>query len=199
MTKNKEVKVSRREQRRLQVEREQRARMLRIWLPIGLVVTLLAGLGIYQLTRPGVEGAIDFGAQLRGHDVAATFEGANELPPVGGVHHPTWQNCGIYATPVETSNGVHSMEHGAIWLAYHPDLDTDSIETLHDYAREDLSLSLVSPYENLKSPIVLTAWGVQLELESATDERIEQFINRYQGGGPEPGASCQGGLGVPLQ
>ena len=43
-----------------------------------------------------------------------------------------------------------------------------------------------------------TAWGVQLAVDDVPDERLEQFISRYQGQGPEQGATCSGGVGSPL-
>lgn len=199
MAKKKEGRVSRREQRRQEVARKNRNRMLMVWLPIGLFIAFFVGLGIYQITRPGIEGALEFGNQERGHDVAATFPDAVELPPVGGVHTPIWQNCGIYVDPVETSLAVHSMEHGAIWITYQPDLSSEEVLTLQEHVRENSSLRLISPYPNLKSKVVLTGWGVQLELDSVEDERITQFIDRYEGGGPEPGAGCTNGQGVPVQ
>ena len=59
----------------------------------------------------------------------------------------------------------------------------------------------MSPYPGLQSPIVLTAWEVQLELESADDERIPDFVERYQQGPttPERGAPCWDGVGTPIQ
>jgi hypothetical protein len=45
----------------------------------------------------------------------------------------------------------------------------------------------------------LTAWGIQLPVESVADERIPQFIDEYRLGPqtPEFGASCDGGVGQP--
>jgi hypothetical protein len=59
---------------------------------------------------------------------------------------------------------------------------------------------LVSPYEGQKSPIVLTAWGHQLQLNSADDQRIDPFLVRYLQGEqtPEPGAVCHSGIGSPV-
>jgi hypothetical protein len=122
-----------------------------------------------------------------------------QTPPVGGDHNPAWQNCGAYAEPVLNELGVHSMEHGAVWITYQPDLSPDKIKALQALASGRTHL-LVSPYSGLGSPIVLSAWGLQLTAEGADDPRIAQFISTYEQGlqSPEPGAPCSGAIGSPL-
>ena len=119
-----------------------------------------------------------------------------ETPPVGGDHNPVWLNCGVYTEPVPEENVVHSLEHGAVWLTYQPDLDEDQVATLEDFAADEDYL-VVSPYEEQESPVVATAWGLQLELESTDDPRLAVFVEKYVQGAqtPEPGASCFGGVG----
>ncbi|HZG97054.1 MAG TPA: DUF3105 domain-containing protein [Nocardioidaceae bacterium] len=119
-----------------------------------------------------------------------------ESPPVGGDHNPVWLNCGVYTEPVPEENVVHSLEHGAVWLTYQPDLDEDQVATLEDFAADEDYL-VVSPYEGQESPVVATAWGLQLELESTDDPRLAVFVEKYVQGAqtPEPGASCFGGVG----
>ena len=118
------------------------------------------------------------------------------LPPTGGDHDPVVQNCGYYAEPVRSENALHSLEHGAVWVTYRPGLDDAQIATLRDLAEANPYL-LVSPFEDLASGVVATAWGVQVELVSAEDERLKPFLERYLQGEqtPEPGAPCQGGIG----
>ncbi len=60
---------------------------------------------------------------------------------------------------------------------------------------------VLSPYEGLDSPIVLSAWNHQLKLDSADDSRIPQFIEEYwrSQNAPEPTAACTGGLDAPRQ
>ncbi|KGM10923.1 hypothetical protein N868_13130 [Cellulomonas carbonis T26] len=118
------------------------------------------------------------------------------LPPLGGDHDPTVQNCGVYVEPVRDENAVHSLEHGAVWITYRPDIDAGQVQRLGELAAAEPYL-LVSPYEDLTAPVVATAWGVQLELDSVADERLEAFIERYAQGEqtPEPGAPCSGGIG----
>ncbi len=145
-----------------------------------------------------IAGVVDHEHQERDH-VDHEVEAGN-LPPVGGIHSPNWQNCGIYDEPINVENAVHSLEHGAMWLAYQQDLPQEDVESLRKLVRDE-DYVLMSPYPALKSPVVLTAWEVQLELDSADDGRIEEFVGRYQQGPttPEPGASCQDGVGTPVQ
>jgi hypothetical protein len=121
-----------------------------------------------------------------------------QSPPAGGEHNPVWQNCGYYAEPVRDENAVHSLEHGAVWITYSPDLSEDEVELLRDIA-ESQTYILVSPYEGLPSPVVASAWGKQLSLESAEEPDLERFIGAYRQGPqtPEPGAVCTGGIGQP--
>lgn len=117
-----------------------------------------------------------------------------QSPPVGGDHNPVWQNCGFYTLPLINEHAVHSLEHGAVWITYQPNLPTEQLDVLRAYAEK--SYVLVSPYpDGLNSPIVASAWGLQMEFQDATDEDLERFINAYRQGPQtlEPGAVCHGG------
>ena len=120
-------------------------------------------------------------------------------PPVGGSHNPVWQNCGYYDQPVHDENAVHSLEHGAVWITYSPDLPQDEVERLRDIA-ENETYVLVSPRDGLPSPVVASAWGKQLRLDDAEDSDLERFIGAYEQGPqtPEKGAVCTGGIGQPV-
>jgi transcriptional regulator with XRE-family HTH domain len=121
-----------------------------------------------------------------------------QSPPVGGNHNPVWQNCGFYDEPVRDEHAVHSMEHGAVWIAYSPELPQEQVERLQQLARDQTYL-LVSPYPGLNSPVVASAWGKQLPLRGAGDPDLERFIRAYMQGpqAPEPGAACTTGVGSP--
>jgi hypothetical protein len=194
----KKQRLSRKEQRKEQVEREKRMRMLRIWLPVTVIGLAFLGLLIVRLLEPDVAGAIFIESPPAGvHTTDLEFpEGG--LPPLGGPHYGNWQNCGIYETPVDPGYAIHSMEHGAVWITYHPDLPAEQIAALQDKVRGQGSL-LLSPYPEQSSPIALSVWDIQLTVESTDDERIDQFVRRYRNArGPEQGASCSGGIGRPL-
>jgi hypothetical protein len=121
-------------------------------------------------------------------------------PPVGGDHNPVWMNCGVYSSPVVIEAAVHSMEHGAVWIVYRPDLPKAQVDTLVRLVRGKPYV-LLSPWADtsIPAPIVASAWGLQLKAESASDPAIAAFVKMYAGGpqAPEPGAPCSGGFGTP--
>lgn len=174
-----------------------RRRSLLIWGSLGLVVLLIAGaIGFAILNRPSLDAVATYDDLTSNH-----VEGAvdyDQDPPVGGDHNQAWWDCGIYEEPVPNHHAVHSLEHGAVWLTYQPDLPADQIETLRELA--DAEFMLMSPYEGQESPVVASAWGVQLSVDSADDERLPSFIREYRQGPqtPEPGAACTGGTTVDL-
>jgi hypothetical protein len=182
-----------------------------VWLAGGGVLLVLAVIGLFYLgnqgaaiANSGIEGVQILPDPGRGHqdgDIAYSQDA-----PVGGVHNPEWQNCGIYEQPLRKENIIHSMEHGAVWIAYQPDLPADQVEILRNLVRQDQSSSgerwvVLAPQPDLQAPIVASAWRVQLRLENAADERLAEFVKKYQRGPfyPEPGATCTfGGIGTPL-
>lgn len=117
-----------------------------------------------------------------------------QTPPVGGPHNPAWQTCAFYDRPVMTERGVHSMEHGAVWITYSPDLPADQVEVLKSVQQSGREV-LVSPFDGLPTPVVASAWGKQLQLPSATDERLAVFVSMFDDGPqtPELGTPCAGG------
>lgn len=124
--------------------------------------------------------------------------GGTVLPPMGGEHDPVVQNCGVYTEPVASAKAVHSLEHGAVWIAYRSGLDPKQVDMLTSLANAR-DYTLLSPIDALGAPVVLTAWGIQLELDDASDPRIETFLAKYVQGEqtPEPGAPCSGSFGDP--
>jgi hypothetical protein len=127
-------------------------------------------------------------------DTAVTYP---ETPPTGGDHNPGWLNCGVYTEPVPNENAVHSLEHGAIWVTYDPATSADELETLRAFLPS--TFVIMSPFEGLPSPVVLSGWNVQLQLDSVTDERIPEFFEAHWKSNtvPEPGALCTSGVSAP--
>ena len=118
-------------------------------------------------------------------------------PPLGGAHAPAPQTCGIYAAPVPDENAVHSLEHGAVWITYRPDLDRSEVARLRDTIAGAAAYGLLSPRVQ-QAPVVATAWERQLEVDTADDPRLAQFVEAYAQGPqtPERGARCDGETGM---
>jgi len=165
----------------------------------GAVVTVVIILILLSPPAPAgmLDGMVSFNNLSRNHSEAP--QQYAQTPPAGGVHSSVWQNCGIYDQPVRNENAVHSLEHGAVWLAYRPDLSAAAIETLRSLARGHDHV-LLAPYPDLPHAVVATAWGLQLPVEDASDPRLPVFVSRYEKGPqtPEPGAVCSGGTGTPI-
>jgi len=188
----------------------------RNWGPIalyglaGLLALAIVGFGAFQVIkqnqdfRPWQERA----AELEGvTDYSKTDPGLLEQgkhkwgpvtykynPPSAGEHNPNWQRCqgDVYPAAIASEHALHSMEHGAVWITYRPDLAADQVETLAKKVRGNDYL-FMSPYPGLDKPISMQAWGYQLKLDNADDERVDQFIKIFrQNAGPE-NATCTSG------
>lgn len=121
-----------------------------------------------------------------------------QTPPAGGNHATAWVNCGIYDTAIPNEAAVHSLEHGAIWVTYRPDLPADQVAALRDAVRGE-PYGLLSPFPGLPDPVVATVWGTQLRLQSAVAPELTSFIAKYSDAtsAPEPRGACTGGIGNP--
>ena len=164
---------------------------------VTITLIIVALLSPRPVNTSGLEGLVTYSNLSRNHSEAP--QQYAQTPPAGGVHSAAWQNCGIYDQPLRNENAVHSLEHGAVWLTYRPDLPAAAVETLRGLARGH-SHVLVSPYPDLPSPVVATAWEVQLPVDDAADPRLAAFVSRFEKGPqtPEPGAVCNGGVGTPI-
>ena len=172
------------------------------WIAIlggGAVVTVVI---IFLLLRPPapvgmLDGMVAYNNLPRDHSEAP--QQYAQTPPAGGVHSSVPQNCGIYDQPVRNENAVHSLEHGAVWLAYRPDLPAAAVQSMRSLARGHDHV-LLAPYPNLPHAVVATAWGLQLPVEDASDPRLALFVTRYENGPqtPELNATCSGGTGTPI-
>ncbi|MFC5219100.1 DUF3105 domain-containing protein [Streptomyces coerulescens] len=118
-------------------------------------------------------------------------------PPVGGNHHRAWMNCNgdVYTKELRKENAVHSLEHGAVWVTYTSKASKSDVEALAAKVKQT-PYTLMSPDESQKDPIMLSAWGHQRTVTSASDANVGKFFETYVQGEqtPEPGAACTGGL-----
>jgi hypothetical protein len=165
----------------------------------GAVVTVTV-LALDDEVSPHKRGEANLSEVRQYHELDPTHVAPGEevdypqSPPVGGNHAPMWLECGVYDQELPEEYVVHDLEHGAIWITYRgDDLDSGDIERLAGHLPDN---GLMSPYDGQDAPVVITAWGRQLELTGPRDPRIPLFIAEYGDGStaPEPFASCHGGL-----
>lgn len=117
-----------------------------------------------------------------------------ESPPFGGVHDGEWADCTgtIYPAAIRKENAVHSLEHGAVWITYRPDLPADQVTALRGKV-DAAEYRMMSPYPGLDAAVSLQSWGHQLKVGSATDPRVDEFLTKLSQNAtttPEYGASC---------
>ncbi|HVQ18178.1 MAG TPA: DUF3105 domain-containing protein [Actinomycetes bacterium] len=200
MGSNAQRRREQREQKVAQMRKQDKTRQRRssTLISIGLVIAVVVAIGgVWWAVEAGTEdptpGALD---DVKTYDYQAQEHTEDpvkytESPPVGGQHNPMWQPCGVYDKPVENERAVHSLEHGAVWVTYDPDLPQGDIDTLK--SRLDGPYLLVSPYADQDAPVVATAWNNQLELDGVDDPRLDDFVTEFRQGPqtPEPGASCE--------
>ena len=142
----------------------------------------IEGVETFENTTKHVEGTVDY----------------PQTPPAGGSHQNAWLNCGVYDQPQVNELAVHSQEHGAVWVTYDAAaVDADELATLK--AQLPSSYVVLSPYEDLPAPIVLSAWNAQLQVDEADDARIGPFFEEYwrNQNVPEFNAACTGGIDGP--
>lgn len=117
-----------------------------------------------------------------------------ESPPYGGDHDLAWADCTgtIYPEPIRSENAVHSLEHGAVWVTYAPDLGAQDIEVLEALVA-GVDHTMLSLYEDLDAAVSVQSWGRQLKVDFADDPRLEAFVRIYRLNPettPEIGATC---------
>ena len=165
--------------------------MRRLLLALVLLVPACSAGTEEPVPEPTLQGVEQF-EDLSTDHVEGTVE-YPQTPPVGGEHNARWLACDVYDEEVPPEAAVHSLEHGAVWVTHAPDLPAEQVAQLAELTAVDEEYVLVTPFEDLPSPVVASAWGLQLQAESADDPRLEQFVRQYAGGGQggEPGAPCR--------
>lgn len=168
-----------------------------------LVIIILVSSLFFQ-GRPGIpNGTAVFSETQRSHvSTPVTYD---HSPPAGGNHPPRWATCGIYQTPLPNGEAVHSLEHGAVWVTYRPDIAAAELRSLRELVASHYigaqRYLLLSPYPGQTDTVAVTAWGAQLRASDATDPRLAQFMAHFGAGyqALEPNAYClTGGDGAPI-
>lgn len=199
------------EMRRAEQARERRNRFITIGVS-AVVVLSLVGFGGYVLNEQSekkerqeaaakapIKDEKSWDAKKLGRNHVTTPVTYEMKPPVGGDHDQVWQNCDgdVYTTKIAEMNAVHSLEHGAVWVTYNKKAAEADVKKLAEKVGKT-PYSLMSPVDDQAGAIMLSAWGKQVSVDSASDPRVDAFFTKYVQGPqtPEPGAACTGGVGA---
>ncbi len=158
------------------------------------------GYAVYQANSSAVPDSpsdidgITIAEYAAGQEHVTTDVTYDESPPIGGPHDGYWADCdgAVYDQQIRSENAIHSLEHGAVWITYNPDISDDDLAVLTQYVQNQPYIML-SPYEGLTSPISLQSWNHQLFVDSVDDSRINDFIQVLRQNPeefPEVGAGC---------
>ncbi|MGH3429213.1 MAG: DUF3105 domain-containing protein [Mycobacteriales bacterium] len=182
-----------------------------MFVVVGLIALGIIGYGIYHAwdaNRPfgqqraqqidGVTNYRDKDSKMLTRNHVLGTVNHKTSPPVGGNHNSVWETCNgdVYGDQIPNEHAVHSLEHGAVWIAYRPGLPKSQVEKLAKKVRGE-DYMLMSPYPGLKSAVSLQAWGFQLKVNSVNDSRIDKFIIAFRKkASVEPGSNCSNGVTV---
>ncbi|MFK0223651.1 DUF3105 domain-containing protein [Streptomyces vinaceus] len=150
--------------------------------------------------RGGVPGERVYDIPQRHHVLDPVDYSSGPVPPVGGPHHPVWQNADgdVYEQPLRNEHAVHSLEHGVVWVTYARYVPRRVVDAFRKKV-EGRPHRMMSPVPGQNAPVKLTAWGRQLSVASADDPRVDQFFAAYVQGpqSPEPEGPVTGGRTTP--
>ena len=185
---------------------------------IAVVALVLGGILVYAIANQGagfvdplkaadkkVPGVLKY-KETRNH--VQTTVHYPQTPPAGGDHNPTPQDCAVYTSPIANEHAVHSLEHGAVWITYRPDLPAADVEALRAFVRRQPLVVVtvkgqvvdthqryidLSPFPGLPAPIVISSWAHQLRIDSPHDARLQRFVDTFRQNpkySPEYGITC---------
>jgi hypothetical protein len=166
---------------------------IRNWIIFIFVIGLIAW-GIYALVQDGAPEGRDFSQKisiLRAEHVpvgSISIDEYNSNPPTSGKHYDTPARPGFRENIIEDGYLIHSIEHGLIWISYHPRIDGEA-----DKLRDVVSaFTVITSREANNEDIAIAAWGRldTFNLEDGTIDaddlqRINDFVLRYANKGPE--------------
>src|SRR3989338_4474951 len=110
-----------------------------IWIIVAIVLFGLAAWGVVILTKEnipqGPDQSVFYEAQNQNHiEVGAAHPAYNSNPPSGGWHYALTAKKQYYNEPIPDENAIHNLEHGDIWITYHPRVSQEVKDELKTFA-----------------------------------------------------------------
>ncbi|XP_069690765.1 uncharacterized protein [Periplaneta americana] len=106
--------------------------------------------------------------------------------PTYGTHRPLWPRYGEYKF-VPRQRWVHSLEHGAVVMLYHPCANQLEVNRLRHLVIRCLRRHIITPHALLdeERPLALVTWGCRLTMSTVQPGIVQNFIKQHALQGPE--------------
>ena len=118
-------------QMRKEQQKKDRRRLLAIWGAAAVTIAIVIGAVAFAVIndkatpRAWTRSRTSPTRPARTPSPAVTYK---ENPPVGGEHHPGGSTAASTTSRSRNENAVHSIEHGAVWITYKPDLPAADVD-----------------------------------------------------------------------
>ena len=197
----KATKQEMKDRQRRQARRQRQTKQF-VQYVIALAVISGVGFGLFLLLKEKAPLGQDYSTSIpelgRGHiEVGSPRPSYNSNPPSSGPHYAETARTGFRKEAIPDEHIVHNLEHGDIWITFHPRISDEVKDKLKGFAGGKV---IVTPREANDFDISLVAWG-RLDSFNITDnvldeQRIEDFIKKYMNQGPEKLGPSAGQGGV---
>ncbi|KAG8037631.1 hypothetical protein G9C98_005842 [Cotesia typhae] len=97
--------------------------------------------------------------------------------PMYGTHRSVWPVYGEYKF-VPKQRWIHSLEHGAVVMLYHPCANKNQVNLLRKLVTQCLRRHVITPYAELDEarPFALVTWGCRLTMSTINPYIVKNFI-----------------------
>jgi len=190
MTKEQHEKYGEKQEMRRQEQRQRRAWKYAKWSVVIVFVVAFVALLVWWISRTGAKGPDhSVGHLIQGaeHIIPGTVHPEyNSNPPSSGWHYASTAQPGFHDDPIDDHYLIHNLEHGDIWIAYHPRIGDEGKEQLRRFVDARV---VIAPRTQNDADIALVAWGrvdaFDFSGAPLDEQRVEDFIKRYINRGPE--------------
>jgi len=179
--------------------RERHVRQFRNYSIIILIIVAI-GYGIFIVAKSTAPKGEDFSRAIELMEASHVAVGSSlpeytSNPPTSGPHYAQTARSGFREDIISDQNIIHNLEHGDVWIAYHPRLSSVIKDELKQFGAAKV---IIAPREENETDIAVAAWGrldtFNIENDALPAERIKDFIKRYTNKGPEKVPGVSGGI-----
>lgn len=193
-----EVYLSKNKERRIRIEKaiqKKKNKTMGVLIIILIAVSILVWRIFYDTEKDTSQNLGQLYTDIgQAHVSLETASAYNSNPPSSGDHYGSPANWGIYDYEVNDKIFIHNLEHGGIWIAYHPNkITSEVVEDLKAiYDEFGGSKIIMAPRSANDSDIAVAAWTrvlkfnqVGARLTDIQKNDIRQFYKKFLNKGPE--------------